>query len=425
MACVMESIDGVQNNKTPNTVENVEDVVVQNGVQQQDEEMTIEANVQQTDGVDPSAAEDESAADRKPVNNNPVNNDDNRTNTSSDPNGTTTTLTAQISTRSSKRTTASRHAKLSADGDVHCGRKKRSVDVDSEPCLVSANMDTEDVNNTQLSPTSNHSSTGNEIDPENDPKSIVYKYIQTWHRYYNPVRQHFWIHELVEKRNSRLLPINPKLPEGFDQFLINRHTYMLRGKPVPERFARLKVPSCLPTSGALFNLFMEQEDKRYKMRLQHQIEKERMQITKESGIIRLYKDAAKYQPNQSLPLSACTYLNSVEVYNPSNLSVDPQVDNVIISKIKEEDPRFVNEGPSSMSGMARLKYTNRILNQSVQSLEDKWNETKRIMFNRQIMEAQALHAVQKMNWLAKMNDIGDRSVFEDSFVPMVEVTDTV
>lgn len=252
------------------------------------------------------------------------------------------------------------------------------------------------------------------------------------HYQYNPCnssfRQFAWIREQVEKRRQSMSPIIPKLPEGYDNFLVNKRTYLLRGKQVPEHLGKRDPPSTLQVDSVLYKLFVEQEEKRFKMRLQHQVEKERMQVTKETQIVRVYNEAARAQQNQAFPLSACSYLKDEEVYNKVEFETDHSADNVIIAQIKEDDPRFLNDGPSAMSATARVRYTNRMLKQNLDSLEDKWNGTKKITFNRQMMEAQTLHAVQKMHWKSKVNELGlvlNDFPPNDLFVPMVDVTENL
>lgn len=238
-------------------------------------------------------------------------------------------------------------------------------------------------------------------------------------------RQYMWIRDQVSQRRQEMSVVSPRLPEAYDTFLLNQRTYMLRGKPIPEHLAKRKPPKCLPIDSPLHKLWLEQEEKRYKMRLQHQVEKERLQVTKESQILRVYNNAARLQQNQAFPLSVCSYLKDEELYNKVEFETDHSIDNVIIAQIKEDDPRFMNDGPSAMSGMCRMRYTNRMLNQNLNSLEDKWSATQREMFNRHTMEAQTLNIVQKMNWRSKMQEIGDETFTVDSFVSTVEVTDAI
>ena len=71
--------------------------------------------------------------------------------------------------------------------------------------------------------------------------------------------------------------------------------------------------------GPLKELFTKQEEERYKLRLKHVVEKEKLVLAVEQEILRVHGRAARAMVNQSLPYSVCTILRDEEIYTP----IDP------------------------------------------------------------------------------------------------------
>lgn len=166
--------------------------------------------------------------------------------------------------------------------------------------------------------------------------------------------------------------MQPKAPQGYKNYLINRCSYVLEGNAssrlsVPMvkllnsygilvilRFVYaqvrlplsfLKIPPPQSLTGALKDLFLEQEKERYKLRLQHLIERvrsrlsssranslvfgfvlfklrmlvpllqEKLVLSVEQEILRVHTRAARALANQAVPLSICTILKDEEIYN--------------------------------------------------------------------------------------------------------------
>jgi hypothetical protein len=156
--------------------------------------------------------------------------------------------------------------------------------------------------------------------------------------------------------------------------------------------------------GAMKDLFSEQEKERYRLRMQHVIEKEKLVLSVEQEILRVHGRAARALANQSLPFSVCTILKDEEVYN-------------VITPEQEEKDRN-----------ARSRYNGRLFLSWLQDVDDKWEKIKESMLLRHHNEAESLHAVQRMNWEWKMKELGicefkAKPVIEDLHVPMVHVSD--
>ncbi|XP_075733577.1 uncharacterized protein LOC119176343 isoform X2 [Rhipicephalus microplus] len=212
----------------------------------------------------------------------------------------------------------------------------------------------------------------------------------------NGFQMYLDIRKQVEKRRQAMLVVHPKPPQGFKDYLLNRGSYVLEGNPS----SRLSVPMIpLPQSlsgSPMRDLFLDQERERYKLRLQHLIEREKLVLSAEQEILRVHGRAARAIQNQAVPLSACSILRDEEIYNvlkPEQICV----------KTPESIP-------------------------DKKDVEDKWEKTKEKMLLRQHNEAESLHAVQKLDWEWKLKELGlcevkATPVIDDICVPSVHVSD--
>lgn len=78
---------------------------------------------------------------------------------------------------------------------------------------------------------------------------------------------YFSIRKQIERRHRNLLPVQPKPPQGFKDYLMNRCTYVIAGNAA----SRLSVPVVSPPPSLLppmRDLFADQEKERYKLRMQ-------------------------------------------------------------------------------------------------------------------------------------------------------------
>ncbi|XP_020299892.1 ankyrin repeat domain-containing protein 12 isoform X3 [Pseudomyrmex gracilis] len=230
-------------------------------------------------------------------------------------------------------------------------------------------------------------STGPEIHPHDQPITNCYQLFLN-------------IRKQIERRRKGLFPVQPKPPQGFKDYLMNRCTYVLAGNVKHE-------PNINPPVGlhaAMKDLYVEQEKERYRLRMQHVVEKEKLVLSVEQEILRVHGRAARALANQSLPFSVCTILKDEEVYN-------------VITPEQEEKDRN-----------ARSRYNGRLFLSWLQDVDDKWEKIKEGMLLRHHNEADSLHAVQRMHWEWKLKEVGlcESKVtpqIEDVHVPMVHVSD--
>lgn len=145
----------------------------------------------------------------------------------------------------------------------------------------------------------------------------------------------------IDQRHRNLQPIEPRPLKGLEDYLMNRRTYSLHGKPPME--PNLIIPPLLPNQ--MKETFFEQEKERHKLKMRHIVEKEKLVLSKEQEILRVHCKAAQIQANQTQPFSVCTILKDEEVYNP-------------ISPEHEE------------------RYNNRSFFKELKDLDDKWDKIK-------------------------------------------------
>ncbi|XP_014482395.1 PREDICTED: cell wall protein IFF6 isoform X4 [Dinoponera quadriceps] len=229
-------------------------------------------------------------------------------------------------------------------------------------------------------------STGPEVHPHDQPITNCYQLFLN-------------IRKQIERRRKGLFPVQPKPPQGFKDYLMNRCTYVLAGNA--------KEPNVNPPvglHGAMKDLYIDQEKERYHLRMQHVVEKEKLVLSVEQEILRVHGRAARALANQSLPFSVCTILKDEEVYN-------------VITPEQEEKDRN-----------ARSRYNGRLFLSWLQDVDDKWEKIKEGMVMRHHNEAESLHAVQRMHWEWKLKEVGlceskTTPQIEDVHVPIVHVSD--
>lgn len=144
--------------------------------------------------------------------------------------------------------------------------------------------------------------------------------------------------------------MQPKPPQGFNDYLMNRKTYILAGKKPSEPPLSQAPPSV--SHQALKDLYVTQDRERHRLKMQQQVEKEKLVLSVEQEILRVHGRAARAVANQSQPFSVCTILKDEEVYN-------------ILTPEQEEKDR--ND---------RSRYNGRLFMKWLQDVDDKWDKIK-------------------------------------------------
>ena len=157
------------------------------------------------------------------------------------------------------------------------------------------------------------------------------------------------IRKQVDKRLRNLNIIHPRIPYGFNDYMLSRGAYLLDGNklgngtnlftnedgglntaPAGKYHAirhnrvsytvpnRARVPPVISVNSPLYGLFIEQEKERHRMRMQHIKEREKLTLAAEQEIMRVYNHAALNASDQTEPFSVCTMLKHQEIYDYLN-----------------------------------------------------------------------------------------------------------
>ncbi|XP_025114689.1 LOW QUALITY PROTEIN: ankyrin repeat domain-containing protein 11-like [Pomacea canaliculata] len=221
----------------------------------------------------------------------------------------------------------------------------------------------------------------------------------------NPYKLYFNLRRQLQARLCQSMnTVTPKPPQGYKDYLMVNCTYVLEGNATSRLSVPLLPPPCSVT-GPMKELFIEQEKARYRLRLQHHIEREKLMLAKEQEILREHARAARAIANQSQPLSVCTILREEEIYN--------------LPELEQVEEREKN---------SRSRYNGRQFLSWIQDVGDKYETIKNLLLLRHHHEAESLHAVQKMDWEWKLKECGkcdykSTPVIDEVHLPMVQVND--
>ncbi|KAI8441053.1 hypothetical protein MSG28_009321, partial [Choristoneura fumiferana] len=195
----------------------------------------------------------------------------------------------------------------------------------------------------------------------------------------NAYQMYIHIRKQIENRQKTLQPVKPKPPKDFNNYLMNSRNYTLQGNVNPDS-VKIVIPTSVPLQMA--EEFKSQAQERNRMETQHLVEREKLVLAVEQEILRIHGRAERAVSNQAMPYSVCTILRGREIYS----DIPPE----------QEDNR----------GTRRVRCNGRQINSWLQEVDDKWEKIKEGMLRRQHIEAETLHAVQKMSWEWKLQDVG-------------------
>lgn len=216
-----------------------------------------------------------------------------------------------------------------------------TVDLHPRKRKIRASKDDNKQSTSNTNPSSSSSTDNSETVPANEIHPHDQPITNCYQMYLN-------IRKQIERRQRTLFPVQPKPPQGFKDYLMNRGTYVLAGKTQME--PQVNFPSNIAV--AMKELFTQQEKERHKLKMQHVVEKEKLVLAVEQEILRVHGRAARALANQSLPFSVCTILKDEEVYN-------------MITPEQEEKDRN-----------ARSRYNGRLFISWLQDVDDKWEKIK-------------------------------------------------
>lgn len=247
--------------------------------------------------------------------------------------------------------------------------------------------------------------------------------------YQLPAQNSFELYRDVRKRPyKKLMKLNhiqPKVPHGFKDYLLNGGPYLLDGNklgvgmngakmdnlningqtkiatnsairlplrvkltnPTQQRHTSYNIPKVsdapknLQVGSPLYELFHDQEKARQQMRMQHLKERERSILATEQEILRAYNRAAIADVKQKLHLSACTYFYYQERYHYLDEKLTSP--NKVTSQPSSNLTYRLNSDPGHKDLLYlkvndQVKNLNLDSNDSTTSLGNEGDETKKI-----------------------------------------------
>lgn len=213
--------------------------------------------------------------------------------------------------------------------------------------------------------------------------------------------------QIEEKRKKYAASVIPQAPQCYWEYMTFTGGYLLSGS----RESWLSVPMLAPPpslSDEMQAMFVEHEKERARLRLQHATQREKLIVCCEQEIMRVHSRAARTIQNQQIPLSACSVLLDREVYN--------------VERRKKKGPGEGDNGTNRTAAI-RDRFNARMFISWLQDVDDKYVKLKNVILNRQRHEAQALHAVQRTEWLLKSQEADKQGQQRWSAVKPEDITE--
>ncbi|CAF3342418.1 unnamed protein product [Rotaria sp. Silwood1] len=240
----------------------------------------------------------------------------------------------------------------------------------------------------------------------------------------NSIKQFLEIRQQIDKRHETMLNefILPKVPKDFSDTTMAKKSYLIAPQcssystttPASIGIKRLSPPHDLDAH--LADVFTKQEDERYKMKLRHQVERDKLILSHEQEVLRLCGNATRSSHNQDTPLSYCSLLKDNEVYNDPSIQLPEKFINNDCTNTE-----LNKRGKHRWNGRSFIKW-----------LEDSNLKYKRLsceLNERQRLEADTLYSMQRMVWLkhlpkesASLSSSGRMSyLLTERYLPKVEI----
>jgi hypothetical protein len=210
----------------------------------------------------------------------------------------------------------------------------------------------------------------------------------------NNIKQFLQIRQQIDKRHETMLQefVLPKLPKDFSETTMAKKSYLIASSfssyssttPASIGIKRYSAPHDLDPH--LAEVFTKQEDERYRMKLRHQVERDKLILSHEQEVLRLCGNATRSSVNQDIPFSYCSLMKDNEVYNNPSIQLP--------EKFIHNDytnTELGKRGKHRWNGRSFIKW-----------LEDSNLKYKRLsceINERQRLEADTLYSMQRMVWL--------------------------
>jgi len=248
----------------------------------------------------------------------------------------------------------------------------------------------------------------------------------------NCIKKFLEIRQQIDKRHETLMhdTVIPKVPKEFADSSMAKKHYLIAPNSIttPSSFGiqRLIPPQDLDKQ--LADVFQRQEDERYRLKLRHQVERDKLILSHEQEILRLYGNATRSSANQDIPFSYCSLLKDSEMYNfpMGHLSE------------KERGPNVIGNDCTTTSGVStnidtgkrgKHRFNGRLFMKWVDESNLKYKRLSCELNDRQLLEANTLYAMQRMVWLkhlpkeaSTLSSSGRASyLLNERYLPLVEI----
>ncbi|CAF1078223.1 unnamed protein product [Adineta steineri] len=332
---------------------------------------------------------------------NPTTNDDNHTSSNSDDQ----TLESTNVDKTSNTTTANPNDEVSSCSSIGAGdesstsssttnvkQSNTATDIDSLPPnkrrLRERNVG---ISNTSIPSLTTDASTNSNSTSATDNSSG--ETAPTREIPINSIKQFLEIRQQIDKRHETMLKdfVTPKVPKDFSETTMAKKNYLIAPSfsshsittPSSIGIKRLLAPNDLDLH--LAEVFTKQEDERYKMKIRHQVERDKLILSHEQEVLRLYGNATRSSVNQDIPFSYCSLLKDNEVYNNPSIQLPEKLLNNDYTNTE-----LGKRGKNRWNGRLFIKW-----------LEDSNLKYKRLsceLNERQQLEVNTLHSMQRMVW---------------------------
>jgi hypothetical protein len=211
----------------------------------------------------------------------------------------------------------------------------------------------------------------------------------------NCIKQFIDLRNEITKRHNELIKQSKviKTPKNYNEFALYKKKYLIKiSDKVNYKSISLNKPPSNILLPELKEIFVRQETDRYKLRLNHRIEQERLQINYEQQILRVFSHSK---------FGFCSLINDNEVYDldyrDSNLIHQQQQVNSTTEENQIDEKKQEEEEGTMIAQLVNPSEKDEII-KKLTLLNSKFENIKFEMYKRQLNETHSLNAVQKMDY---------------------------
>lgn len=242
---------------------------------------------------------------------------------------------------------------------------------------------------------------------------------------FNCIKKFVDLRQDVIKRREALMQskIDVQLPKNFNDFIIHRKSYLIKSnKEAQKLIPFFKPPNDIPDDLKVF--FGKQEKERYSLRLRHRVEQDKLVILYEQEVLRCFNKSAREAVNQEIPFSFCSMIKDDEIYSMFRISEQASLSattqppilcntEVVTTDRMEQQNNRASQSSEIVESVAEAVQietvsAEEVFSNELHGLRCKFQKLKDDCIKRQLNESDSLHAVQKMNFQAKLRELSNK-----------------